>query len=966
MAALTSLVLALLALWRPLSLLSTHTFGAFDAVSQASPLTAVEPHAGPVHAAQTDPPRQMIPWSLVARDELADGRLPLWNRYNGAGAPLLANMQSGVFSPFNLPFYLLPLKFALLASALLKLFVAHFGAARYLRELGQSNAASLIGASVFALSGFQLICLQHPHAGVVALLPAVLLFVERSWRAWASGAGLSALASEFAGLAALLGLSILAGHPEALAANVTTLALYCAVRALATWRSSRTLRARLPRLAGLLCLAGLAGLLLGAAQIAPFVEYLTRSQAWALSGARVESLELAQGASLFVPYLFGATFDGSLVAARALAPSFQDALSFCVGPVPLILLVAAAALAPSRRLALGVGALAALTVLIGDVGELTALARKLLLLDQIPALRVQAPWLLAWAVVCAVAFDSLAERAKTRRAATTLGVALAAAASAALVVWIGLPAAIDAAAERGIDATALNLQASQRALAAGGFALLAVLGLAAALVHARTRTLGVGVLVAAHLLGTTAPLARHISTTPDRFVAPRTPAIEALTRAVGDRRVLFLMHRAPPANTNALYRLATIANYDALEPHALAQLRDRLFGPQFFAAATLRASTQALQLFGVEYVVTASEWTPIGTQGAVGSNQLAPHDPYLRFDAKGIPEPNRFRLAIDERGARQEFEVEHAGFDGYALRWLSDASVSRQRIELELEDLERKCVVDARAFELGELRELGDNMLEYVARFTPRHDSAGSSYALRVRAPDARAGAAPGVAPGAGPQLLRLPTGTEHDESFEGASTQFRNWRLTAAERPRRGRIVLDVSADTPFETVERLGGYLLKRYVRSRGRAWIVPRAEFRSGLDEVFERVLEPSFDPYASVVLRGVAASPPSANSLPARLEWLDDEPDRLRWTVDSAPGAWLVISRPNDPGWVARIDGVATRLERANHAFLALELPGGAHEVELRYEAPLVRWSVWCSALGWIFVLALSAFVRRASR
>jgi hypothetical protein len=954
LAAFVSLLLAFCALWRPVSRLSTHTFGAFDAIAQASPLTAVEPQAGPVHSAQTDPPRQMLPWSLVARAELADGRLPLWNRFNGAGAPLLANMQSGVLSPFNLPFYFLPLKLALLASALLKLFTAHFGASRYLRAIGGSSAASLVGASVFALSGFQLLCLQHPHVGVIALFPAALLFVERSWRQWKSGAP---LARDLAALAAVLGLAVLAGHPEALAANVVALALYVVARSLAAVR--RELRpASLARFGALLAVAGLGGALLGAAQLVPFLEYLLHSQAYALGGARNESLELAQVASLFVPYLFGSAFDGSLVAAQALAPNFQDALSFCVGPVPVLLLVSALSLAPSRRLAPALAAVVALALLIFDCGALTSLARKLLLFGAIPALRVQGPWLLAWGVLSAVTLDALLERARSKPTSTTVGVALVTTVLAASLAWIGLPAAIDAAVERGFEHAALAGEATQRCTAAGAFALLAALGVCCAVRGARMRVLGASLVVAAHVLGTTSPFARHISTTPDRFVAPRTPSIEQLTRAVGDGRVLFLMHRAPPANSNAFHRIATVANYDALEPNEFAQLRDRCFGPQFFAAETQRATRQALELFGLEFVVTASEWLPIGTQCALGPAERAPQDPYLRFDRSGFPEPRRFRFEVDGRGARQEFEVERAGFDGYVLRWRRNADVARQRIELELEDLTDRRVVDARAFELGELPPIGVDMLENVVRFPPRSDSAGRRYALTVRATGATSESAP--------QLLRLPTGADDGESANESGASTRGWRLTADEKPQRGRIVLDVSPDTPFARVDELGESTLWRYGRSRGRAWIVSSVEFLPNDEAVFERVLAPSFEPYESVILRGEPANSVHAAAEPASLEALDDQPDRLRFRVDSTPGARLVISRPYYPGWIARIDGVRVPLERANFAFQSVALPGGPCEVELAYESSAVRWSLAASALGWLGVLALLFLRRRAAR
>lgn len=40
------------------------------------------------------PSLQFYPWRHFAMGEFAAGRFPLWNPYNGAGAPLLANYQS--------------------------------------------------------------------------------------------------------------------------------------------------------------------------------------------------------------------------------------------------------------------------------------------------------------------------------------------------------------------------------------------------------------------------------------------------------------------------------------------------------------------------------------------------------------------------------------------------------------------------------------------------------------------------------------------------------------------------------------------------------------------------------------------------------------------------------------------------------------------------------------------------------
>src|ERR1700693_963866 len=56
----------------------------------------------------TDPVRQQYPWRNLSMFSEKNGELPLWNSYNLAGAPLLANFQTAAFYPFNLLFFVLP------------------------------------------------------------------------------------------------------------------------------------------------------------------------------------------------------------------------------------------------------------------------------------------------------------------------------------------------------------------------------------------------------------------------------------------------------------------------------------------------------------------------------------------------------------------------------------------------------------------------------------------------------------------------------------------------------------------------------------------------------------------------------------------------------------------------------------------------------------------------------------------
>jgi hypothetical protein len=73
------------------------------------------------------PALQFYPWREYAFDLLRQGQLPLWNPYNGAGAPLLANYQSALLYPLNWPGFFLPLAWAMSVTAVLHLFIAGWG-----------------------------------------------------------------------------------------------------------------------------------------------------------------------------------------------------------------------------------------------------------------------------------------------------------------------------------------------------------------------------------------------------------------------------------------------------------------------------------------------------------------------------------------------------------------------------------------------------------------------------------------------------------------------------------------------------------------------------------------------------------------------------------------------------------------------------------------------------------------------
>jgi hypothetical protein len=128
----------------------------------------------------TDPVRQQIPWRELAVDAEKKLILPLWNPYNFAGTPLLANSQNAAFYPFNIVFFFLPFEFSWSLLILLQPILAGIFLYLYLRNLKLSKSACLLGTLAFSFSGFFIAWLEWGTVLNVALwLPLILLSIDK-------------------------------------------------------------------------------------------------------------------------------------------------------------------------------------------------------------------------------------------------------------------------------------------------------------------------------------------------------------------------------------------------------------------------------------------------------------------------------------------------------------------------------------------------------------------------------------------------------------------------------------------------------------------------------------------------------------------------------------------------------------------------------------------------------------------
>jgi len=128
--------------------------------------------------------------------------------------------------------------------------------------------------------------------------------------------------------------------------------------------------------------------------------------------------------------------------------------------------------------------------------------------------------------------------------------------------------------------------------------------------------------------------------------------------------------------------------------------------------------------------------------------------------------------------------------------------------------------------------------------------------------------------------------------------------------------------------------------------RAFVAPRARC---LDEarVLQLIRARTVDFRREVLLGDCAGTPSGGDHVgaagpsiaTARIERYSA--DRVVISAESDRGGYLVLTDAWFPGWTASVDGRATPVQRANHAFRAVKLPPGRHQVDFRYAPMSIR-------------------------
>jgi len=278
------------------------------------------------------PTLQFFPWREFAFSELAAGRIPFWNPYNGAGAPLVANYQTALFYPPNWLHLLLSDAYAMNLLAVAHLFWAGYGMWHFTGRLGMLPLGRGMSTLSYALGGYLVARMgSFPTADAVAWIP---------WLLWAVLRVIDQPRPLNVGVLSLVtGMLLLVGHAQTAWYALLLAGAFCLW--MAYWGGDGD---RLKQWRQILAAAAI-GVILGvgitAGQLLLTFELLVESQrSGGVSYDELTNLSFSPFRlfNFFAPNFFGSPVDGSYLTPDQ-GSYFEDAIY--IGVIPLLSVIAA-------------------------------------------------------------------------------------------------------------------------------------------------------------------------------------------------------------------------------------------------------------------------------------------------------------------------------------------------------------------------------------------------------------------------------------------------------------------------------------------------------------------------------------------------------------------------------------------------------------------------------------------------
>lgn len=149
----------------------------------------------------------------------------------------------------------------------------------------------------------------------------------------------------------------------------------------------------------------------------------------------------------------------------------------------------------------------------------------------------------------------------------------------------------------------------------------------------------------------------------------------------------------------------------------------------------------------------------------------------------------------------------------------------------------------------------------------------------------------------------------------------------------------------------------------------YVLPRAFFAQDYkvlpdgQEMVNAFFAEAFDPRKTILLEENVVSDLSLMSdtpVNGKVTTLSYENERIVFETATERDALLFLSDNDYPGWEARVDGLPTKIYRANYTFRAVTVPKGNHVVSFEYKPISFRYGLSISLITGLILIVISTY------
>jgi len=865
------------------------------------------------------------PTHLAYANALRQGRLPLWEPKMFAGFPLFAEGQIGALYPTHPILYgLLPIDLATNYDILISLAWVAIGMYLFLRALHLQPASAFLGAMAFSGGGFFMPRLQH-----------MSVLATASWLPWLFWAFEKFRQEEifqrrlrwWIVLALFSGIQLLGGHPQFAFMTAILLALYASVR----WQSDSTRHrlfeyVELARVLPVVLAIGV-GAMIAAPQLLPTYELATMSNR--ATGLLPQffnafSLRLLHYLMLFHPFLLGNPFPR--VSVEVIGYTSLLGITFAIA----ILFV-------RRDRRVGFFVLIAAVALFLGLGDLNPAYRGLRYLPLFNYFRVPSRFFFwytfAIAALAAMMLDDWLARApittrftrgqKIALAFVVLGLAIIVGLIPAiplegwLALWVWLPIVLACI-------VAWIILGARRGL----------------FTRTTLATLTIGVtMIDLALFSAVYTKTYNLMVPVDDFYRPPSSLAQMPELTPNDGRVLtslwiypvmITMRESLYPNIGMTFGIASAVSYTPLIPQRTSEYLEWMTAPM-------------LSLLNVRYYLVP-QMLPVDAQ-TEGDDLKNP------FVADVITRPVSFAptpatklkiisslaQSVDLRDGEVVAQINLVTQDGLPVSIPLRAGFDTAEWAYERSDV-RKVIRHA----MPPIATTFPARSAFPTEAHPGHNFIAEFDLMREGKPLTMTQIA--IVP-------KIPAGLLHIE------------RVVLTTPAGKDVSVSHLIGRTDQTLIYRTNEVAIFRNEDTLPRAFLVHRARVMDDVATLNE-IRREDFKPRENLLLAsGTPIDSGGAQRADESVQIIGYQPERVVLSVQAQAEAYVLLADAWYPGWVARVDGIETPLERADYIFRAVRVNAGTHRIELEYRPASLFIGALISGMALVALAGVFVYRRR---